>query len=381
MAAGFLLALVPTVLLLAGAFAATMRLMRTFRIELMILAGYAAAALAALLWLSLQVPHVSVVKSSYLLSALLPLAVFGALGWEALTRRSLATRGLAGMALGVWALASFCSFWVRAGSPAVERVKGLDLYKQKRYGEALDCFSRAVRADPADLAARTMLATLLSAVGQNQEALALSTATVREFPQDVAAHTDLATALGAANRSDGAIAEARRAVELGPDYARAHAVLTTLLEQASKPDEMVPACREALRVSPLDPTLHARLGLGLAAQAQSERSPGAALQSEASEQLSLAIAIDPTATEVRKNLGAVLEAQGKPAEAIVQYREVLQRIPADVDTLNRWAWVLATVPQQSVRDGGNAVKLATQANQLSGGHDPVVPSHPGRGLG
>jgi len=36
------------------------------------------------------------------------------------------------------------------------------------------------------------------------------------------------------------------------------------------------------------------------------------------------------------------------------------------------AWVLATGPEASVRNGAQAIELAQRANQLSGGQDPLI---------
>jgi len=338
MAAGYLLALVPTLLLLAGAFSAAARFVRAPQAELVMLSGYAATALAALVWMSLKLPYYAEVKSFYLLSALLPLCVLVALGWEVFTRRSRVAAGVVGMAFGLWALASFWSFWIRAGSSSVEKMHGIDLWQQKRYAETIDCLSRAIDADHANLSARSLLAQFLAVLGRWDESLEVCTSTEKEFPQDGATHADRASALGAKKRWGEALAEARRAVELAPDYAPAHGLLAWLLQQANKPDEVVRACREALRVSPLNASFHERLGLALAAQARSNNTSAAELADEAREQLSLALFIDP----------------------------------ADVDAPNNLAWLLATAPQESLRDGGRALELAASANQSTGGNNPNI---------
>ena len=301
MAAGFLLALVPTVLLLAGVLSAVARLIRAPQAELVILSGYAGLALAALVWMSLKVPYISIVKAFYLLSALLPFCVLVALGWEAVTRRSRLAAGVVGMAFGLWALASFCSFWIRAGSSSVERMHGIDLWQAQRSREAIDCFSRAIDADPGNLSARSLLAQSLAQLGRWDQALDVSTLTEKEFPEDAAAHADRALALAGKNRWDEALAEGRRAVALSPDSVPANTTLAGLLRHAGKPDEFVQACREALRVSPLNAGLHGRLGLALAMQARSNAAGAAALADEAREQLALAASLDPASAKPLKS--------------------------------------------------------------------------------
>jgi tetratricopeptide (TPR) repeat protein len=59
-------------------------------------------------------------------------------------------------------------------------------------------------------------------------------------------------------------------------------------------------------------------------------------------------------------------------EAIVQYQKALQIEPDYAKALNNLAWVLATCPQASLRNGNKAVALAQRANQLTGDGNPVV---------
>ena len=48
------------------------------------------------------------------------------------------------------------------------------------------------------------------------------------------------------------------------------------------------------------------------------------------------------------------------------YRKAVELQPANADILSSMAWVLATRPEDSVRNGAQAVVLAQQADQLSG---------------
>lgn len=46
--------------------------------------------------------------------------------------------------------------------------------------------------------------------------------------------------------------------------------------------------------------------------------------------------------------------------------------PKDIGTLNNLAWILATTPDASQRNGVRSLKLAQRANQLSGDNHPIV---------
>ena len=51
---------------------------------------------------------------------------------------------------------------------------------------------------------------------------------------------------------------------------------------------------------------------------------------------------------------------------------MLRSQPDDIALLNETAWVLATNPNASIRNGAEAVELARRAVQLSGGREPAV---------
>jgi cytochrome c-type biogenesis protein CcmH/NrfG len=70
-------------------------------------------------------------------------------------------------------------------------------------------------------------------------------------------------------------------------------------------------------------------------------------------------------------LGTMLFRQGDVGAAIAEWSEVLKRQP-DSYALNNLAWVFATYPDSSVRDGTKAVELAKQALDLSGGNAAVL---------
>ena len=59
-------------------------------------------------------------------------------------------------------------------------------------------------------------------------------------------------------------------------------------------------------------------------------------------------------------------------EAIAQFQKALAIKPDYVAAQNNMAWVLATCPQASLRNGIEAVGLAERANQLTGGKNPVI---------
>jgi tetratricopeptide (TPR) repeat protein len=86
-----------------------------------------------------------------------------------------------------------------------------------------------------------------------------------------------------------------------------------------------------------------------------------------------AVAIKPDYPEAHQNLGDTLYyLQGRVPQALAHWREVLRAQPNQVLVLNQTARLLATSPEDSIRNGAEAVVLAERAVQLSGGREPVI---------
>jgi cytochrome c-type biogenesis protein CcmH/NrfG len=69
-------------------------------------------------------------------------------------------------------------------------------------------------------------------------------------------------------------------------------------------------------------------------------------------------------------LATLFVQSGKPREAVSEYCEVLVSKPDQPEALNNVAWLLATSPDATVRNGAEAVRLAEHACRLSGNAQP-----------
>jgi Flp pilus assembly protein TadD len=93
---------------------------------------------------------------------------------------------------------------------------------------------------------------------------------------------------------------------------------------------------------------------------------------EAAVHFQKAVEIQPDFAEAHINLGSALLQKGQVREALAHCRAALKIQPDNPDTLSNLAWVLATWPDASVRNGTEAIELAQRANQLSGSKDSMT---------
>lgn len=138
-------------------------------------------------------------------------------------------------------------------------------------------------------------------------------------------------------------AEARR--QLGEGY----------LEER-KVSEAIEQFSAAVKLDPTNAPIRERLGLILAQDGKT---------AEASEQFAALVRLRPDA-QARYYLALSLVTTGKPEQAAEQYRQALQLKPDWPEALNDLAWLLATCPRPELRQPAEAVQLAERACRLSG---------------
>ncbi len=93
---------------------------------------------------------------------------------------------------------------------------------------------------------------------------------------------------------------------------------------------------------------------------------------EAMEHCRRAIQIDPNVADPYYNMGVMLEQTGRTGEAVVQYRHALALNPQMFTPLNNLAWILATSPDDTLRNGVEAVRLAERAYELTHHRNPLI---------
>jgi tetratricopeptide (TPR) repeat protein len=170
-------------------------------------------------------------------------------------------------------------------------------------------------------------------------------------------------ALAQEGRTEEAVARFREAVRIRPDYARAHHNLGAALASRGQPQEAVGHLRRAVSLDPENADAHYTLGVLLVSRGEFDES----LQS-----FREAVRLNPEDPEGQANLGDVLAMQGSVGEAVQQYRRALRLRPDWPEVTSRLAWRLATCPDDSVRNGAEAVELAERLDRQTGHSEPQV---------
>ena len=140
-----------------------------------------------------------------------------------------------------------------------------------------------------------------------------------------------------------------------------HDNLGTALDKEGRLDEAMAEYRKALAIMPDFANAHNNLGFALFRKHRLD---------EAIEEYQAALESDPGLVIARSNLGNTLLRVGRPKEAVEQFEKVLEIAPEQPTTLNSLAWVMATSPDASLRNGARAVELAERIDRITDGKLP-----------
>jgi protein O-mannosyl-transferase len=196
---------------------------------------------------------------------------------------------------------------------------------------------------------------------QNSEALFRRALAVTK--DNHVAHYNLGQTLSVQGRIEEAVEHYYATLRLKADHEGAHNNLGLTFAFQGLWKEATNHYTAALRVSPENPDVHFNMaiaGMNLGDMTSAVR------------HLTITLEKRPSHPLAHRYLGDALASLGRAGEAIAQYRKGLEVNPQQPEALNNLAWLLATHPDASVRDGKQAVPLAEQACQLTQFNSPEM---------
>src|SRR5437762_4040205 len=268
---------------------------------------------------------------------------------------------------GVFSLAGvfkqYCAFILSAALVVVATLAALTWRQAAMYGDIETLWRTTLARNPECWMAHTNLGIVLLQKGQLNDGIAHYRAALRMQPDSWDAEYNLGTALLAQGKVDEAIFHCERAVAMEPNDPDGQVSLGNALLEKKRIDEAIIHYQKAIAIWP-DHFL-ARYSLGRAFVEKGEHDT-------ASAHCRAALLIRPDDADCHTVLAAALDEKGETAEAIRHYEKALRIFPQSISALTNLAWLLATSPSESLRNGGKAVEIARQADQLSGGTNTVV---------
>ena len=175
------------------------------------------------------------------------------------------------------------------------------------------------------------------------------------------AHYNLASALAEQGKDSEAMAHYQATLRIWPDAADAHLGLALLLSRSERHTEAMAHYSQAVKYEPANSKAHYHLAKALALQGQ---------DASAVDHYREAIRLNPGFAAAHYQLAEVQAGRGKIEEAIPHYQAAIGLKPDWLEALNNLAWILATQRDEKLRNGAEAVRLATRAVELTKTNNP-----------
>ncbi len=196
-----------------------------------------------------------------------------------------------------------------------------------------------------------------------QDSLTLWSDVVAKSPLDARGHYNRGSVLQDLGRFAEAMTHYQKALWIEPDFAGAHYNWGTALHDLGRFAEAMTHYQKALRIEPDLFEAHNNWGAALLSLASFE---------EAATHFQKALRIEPDSAEAHYGWGVALQGLGSFEEAVTHYQEALWIKPGYTEAHNDLAWLRATCPDATSREGGQALAHAKRALELAGDDNAAI---------
>jgi tetratricopeptide (TPR) repeat protein len=250
-------------------------------------------------------------------------------------------------------------------NPGIYEVKSMLLAKMKKFDDALkanDKLQSLMSDSPLPLLQR---AQIHNQAGKPDDAIADVTKAYEMDNSNIAILIMRSTLLFEKGDKDKALADAEECIRLqpsSPDAIRYHA---SLLADLGRMDDAVAALKKLIESEDPKEKLQGQLTLAQLYVAKKQSAKAIEVYSKYLEK-------EPENGEFLRGRGDAYTNIGKINEALADYEKAYKIDPKDSGLLNNLAWLLATAPEEKLRNGKRALELATQACELTGYKMPHI---------
>ncbi|MBO7725347.1 MAG: tetratricopeptide repeat protein [Thermoguttaceae bacterium] len=264
-------------------------------------------------------------------------------------------------------LMAICYTETRQEEKALEAIdKALEIDgKNPRYKKtkatilaALDRKDEAIRLyDEADAEAETSLITRLErgqfliTIGAYDEAIDLFSELIEEMPLPTIFYLRASARLQKKDYTD-ALKDVNRAIGMNPGFPEALRLKALIYIQQERYGDAVPLLEKIRRQDPDDEGITSQLAYTMAQN--DDFTSGMA-------RIDKLLETHPDSLPLLRGKADIYLLYGRWNDAAAVYEKIVADHPGDSGSLNNYAWLLSTCPDDGVRDGAKALDLATRA--------------------
>lgn len=246
---------------------------------------------------------------------------------------------------------------------ATNELRGMVLLGMNKYDEALKSFDKASELAPEASMPYQQRGDLYRQKGDMQKALEQLSKAIELQPDSIATLLVRASVYYELKQPEKALDDIDAAIKLQPTLAQPHMMKAEILAATNHLDQAIAHLEKLLETAPNSELLLNRLGTFYLLANKPRKAIDAA---------SKVLEKDPSDYAALRFRGDAYLNIGKHAEAVADFDKALAQKEEDESLLNNFAWVLCTSPDDNVRDGARALKLATKAAESSGYEVPHI---------
>lgn len=210
-------------------------------------------------------------------------------------------------------------------------------------------YQKAYNMSPDDTGIRNKWSEVLNSLGENNKTQQLNSKVVNKT-------AILAKRFFRQGKLEQSVNAYIKALDIEPENADIHNELGYVLARQNKIDEAVKHLEKAVGINPNMLDTHNNLGTIYLQNNQAEK---------AIKHFNAALQINPNLAHLHSSIARALLRQNKAGKATIHFEKALILEPGLLGAMNNLAWILATHPDATVRDGKRSVLLAQRASKLS----------------
>jgi len=234
--------------------------------------------------------------------------------------------------------------------------RGLAYLSKGDYGRAIPDFDKAIELDPVKVGPYNNRGRAFTGKGDHDQAIRDFNIAIELDPEHALFHNNRGLAYWGNREYALALRDFDKAIELNPRDAKTYYNRGRAYWIKDDYEQALRDFNKAIELNPGYAKAFNNRGSAYSSKGDHER---------AIDDFATAIKLDRTSAEAHRNMSLELLRQGKAKEAIKYSREAVGLQGDWPEGLNDLAWMLATIEDDQLRDGVEAVRLAEQASQLT----------------
>ena len=242
------------------------------------------------------------------------------------------------------------------GDLASRHAVGEALVQLEKYDEALEHLNRAIEMNPQSLGSYLLRARTFVSSGDLKRALEDLDTSIELDPRSLTAILFRAEVHERMEQIDLAIKDVDQVLRMFPNLPQAILMRCGLAARMQNFEEAIAYIRKLVSADPDNVDLRVQMAAFYAADERPRK---------AIETYDSILEKYPESWTARRGRANALLSIGKHGEAIEEFVAALEKSPDDDNMLNNLAWVLATSPQDDLRDGARSLELALRACEFT----------------